>query len=415
MFNLASTSDKIQLITSAAGLIDSHVSFVKLIAGVATPDRKNVSGINTAVTTDLTGSPAGAGDVWNIKALVVTNRSTTVSNTCTLQHTDGTNVSRLPKVTLLPGYMLVVTDSALPVVYDSNMAIVTSTIAVDPKQNDFRLSGVSATPVMVADSTTLGTVYLAQYKGNRIALYDGSNWQVAMPSSEVSLAVTGRTTDLPFDVFGYLNAGVVTLEFLDWASATARATGLTRVDGIWTKTGDSTRRYLGSIRARSATTFHWVLGGTETGAAKMDLFNADNRVDFAFTLKSSVDTWTYTTATWRQANADADLQVEIMVGLQEETFVGTLSTTSRNSTISIARECGIGFDVTNANSGISSSSVNTVASINAVQEARIVNQPAIGRHFYAWLEISTATGTCTWTGDDAGTRIQSGMTGQWTC
>jgi hypothetical protein len=184
------------------------------------------------------------------------------------------------------------------------------------------------------------------------------------------------------------------------------------VNGVWTKTGDQTRRYLGSCRPRSATTYHWVLNGTDA-PVKLDLWNVDNRVEMSFNLVASTNTWTYTTATWRQAQGSTNYQVDIMVGLQEDFFESTLITSSRNSTISIPRQCGIGYDSTTAFNGETAATTNTVASIEACQMARIKNQPGIGRHFYAWLEISTATGTCTWVGDDGALRLQSGMSGSW--
>jgi len=323
---------------------------------------------------------------------------------------------RIRKVTLLAGETLSYTDATGWRVLDANGQVKVGLLAVTPSTNTFRLTGVTATPVMTSDSTSLSTIYLAQYNGNSIALYDGANWQLLSPSSEPSLAVTGRTTDLPFDIFVYNNSGTVTLEFLDWTNATTRATGLTRVDGVWTKTGDATRRYLGSCRARSATTFHWVLSGDgASGPTKIDLFNADNRVDITGNHKETTDTWTYTTATIRQARGSTNNQIDVMVGLQEEFFEAVLTVTSKNSTISIAREVGIGFDVTNAFSGVGASTANTVASINSCQIASYGNQPTIGRHFYSWNEISTATGTCTWIGDDASTRLQSGMRYTWRC
>ena len=282
-----------------------------------------------------------------------------------------------------------------------------------PSTNDFRLTGVSATPVMTADSTVLSTLYLTPYKGQRIGLYNGTSWE-DLPSAEVSIAVSGRTTDLPFDVFAYNNSGTLTLELLDWTSATARATALVRQDGVWCKTGVLTRRWVGTVRARSATTFHWVRAGVDL-PCKFDLFNADNRVAQSYKLTATTNTWDYTLATWRQAQASANYQVDVMAGLQEESLLGNLLTTSRNSTISIARYCGIGFDSTTAITSLGAGTANTVASINAHQNASIAHQPTIGRHYYAWLEYSVATGTCTWLGDDGGLLIQSGMTGTWTC
>ena len=293
------------------------------------------------------------------------------------------------------------------------MPLKSSTSPSTPARSDLRLTGVSNTPVMTSDSTSLSTIYLTPFQGSMVSLYNGSSWDL-VSSGEVSLAVTGRTTDLPFDIFAYNNAGVVTLEFLDWTSATARATGLTRQDGVWTKTGDATRRYMGSCRARSATTFHWVQAGSDA-PAKLDLFNANNRVHVAFQCIATTNTWTYTTATWRQAQGSTNYQIDVMVGLQEETFNCAVRATSRNSTISVARDVGIGFDSTTAFSGLAGATTNTVANQNAAQFGLIHHVPTIGRHFYAWLEISTATGTCTWVGDDGALRIQSGLTGTWRC
>jgi hypothetical protein len=414
MILLTSTSDKLQVVSSAAVTVDVHASWLDYNGSVVTPGRTN-SLITTATTTDVVGAP-GSSTQRNVKSLHIRNRHASSSNTLTVKHTDGTNVPELYKVTLLAGEVFEYVEGQGFRIYDANGQPKVGSLAINPSTNTFRLTGVSATPVMVADSSSLSTIYLAQYTGNAIALYDGANWQLIAPAAEPSLAVTGRTTDLPFDVFAYNNAGTVTLEFLDWTSATARATGLTRVDGVWTKTGDATRRWVGSCRARSATTFHWVLSGDgASGPTKIDLFNADNRVEVNGLHKETTDTWTYTTATIRQARGSTNNQIDVMVGVQEEFFEAVLTVTSRNSTISIARQVGIGYDSTTVFSGIEAAVDNTVASINCCQVADHANQPGIGRHFYSWNEISTATGTCTWVGDDASTRLQSGMRYKWRC
>lgn len=416
MMLLATTSDVIRVVTSGTADIHCYASWIDNATGTITPG-STPTAITSATTTTLVAAP-GSSTQRNVRTLNIRNKHATTSNTLTIQFYNGT-AYEIFAVTLLAGETVEYVDGQGWRVYDSTGQVKIGQLAVDPSRNDFRLSGVSATPVMTADSTTLSTIYLAQYRGNNIALYDGTNWQLATPSSEVSLAVTGRTTDLPFDVFAYLNSGAVTLEFLDWTSATARATGLTRAStGVWTKTGDTTRRYLGSVRARSATTFHWVTAGTDL-PVKFDLFNVDNRVDFGFTLKASTDSWAYTTATIRQAQGSTNYQVDLMVGLQEEYFDGVLIVSSRNSTISILRSVGIGFDSTTTYSGLAGTTANTVASITCVSTARLVHQPTIGRHFYSWNEWSTATGACTFVGDDGTTNatagLQSGISGNWNC
>lgn len=279
--------------------------------------------------------------------------------------------------------------------------------------NNFRLTGVSATPVMSSDNTALSTIYLSPFTGTTIALFNGSTWNL-MTSAEVSLAVTGRTTDLPFDIFAYDNSGTLTLEFLNWTNATTRATALVRQDGVWVKSGDSTRRYVGSCRPRSATTYSWVQNGTDA-PCRFDLFNCVNRLNFDWQLIASTNSWNYTTATVRQCQASTNYQIDLMVGLSEETFQGQVIVSSVNSSAStsdIPRMVGFGFDVTNAFSGIvgSSGDPSTVTSNGTISQ-----QPSIGRHFYAWCEYSTTGGTTTWYGDNASVIRQSGAAGHWTC
>jgi hypothetical protein len=417
---LQSATDQLELVLTAAGDVDAHVSFVDTDATVTSasdmvPGKQNLNS-TTASTFQLCSSPA-SGKVRNVKFISVRNVHATVSNTATVQYTSSSpsGTFELFKCTLLAGEQLVCREGtwfhfdALGAVYS------TGGVLVDPARNDFRLSGVTATPVMTADSTSLSTIFLCQYKGNHLSLFDGTNWQDCAPAAEVSLAVTGRTTDLPFDIFAFLNAGVVTLEFTNWTNATTRATALVRLDGVLVKSGDSTRRYLGSCRPRSATAFHFVRNGDDL-PCKFDLWNVTNRVEFPFVLRSLTNTWAYTLATWRQAQGSVNYQVDVMVGLQEENFLADLLVTSTNASTTVSRQVGIGFDSTTAFIGAVGSVSNPAAvASECLAHATVSHQPTIGRHFYSWLEISTATGTTTWLGDNGALRVQSGMTGSWNC
>lgn len=110
MLLLTSTSDKIQLVTGAAGAsVDVHCSYVDNASGTITPGRANVVGIATATTTDIVGSP-GASTQRNVKGIYITNTSSSVSTQVTVVHTDGTNVADLYGVTLLPGENFVLNE-----------------------------------------------------------------------------------------------------------------------------------------------------------------------------------------------------------------------------------------------------------------------------------------------------------------
>jgi hypothetical protein len=421
MLNLSSTSDKLQAVTTSAAAVDALAAWADNNGTTVVPGR-TATAISSATTTDIVPVPGGS-TTRGVSVVNLRNKSTTLAQTVTVQQVTGTGTFELVKATLLIGEVLHYSTKLGWIVTDANgirKSVLASTSA-RPDVNGFRMTGASGVAIMTADNASISTLYLTPYYSNEISLYNTttSAWET-ITSAEVSLAITGRTTDLPFDVFAYSNAGVLTIEFLDWTSANARATSLTRVSGVWTKTTDASRRYVGSVRARSATTCSWVTAGDGASAStKLDLFNADNRVSIGFLHKESTDSWAYTTATVRQARGSTNNQVDIMVGLQEGYFEGNLQVTSRNSTISIGRTAGIGFDSTTTYTGSVGTAINTVASINSTQIAHVRHQPTIGRHFYSWNEFSVATGTCTWLGDDGTTNptwlVQSGITGFWSC
>ena len=101
MLLLTSINDKLQIITGSAGDVRCHFSYVDNNAGTITPDRKNTS-ISTSTTTDVVLAPA-ASTQRNIKSGIIYNAHATVANLVTVQHTDGTTIVVLEKVTLQPG------------------------------------------------------------------------------------------------------------------------------------------------------------------------------------------------------------------------------------------------------------------------------------------------------------------------
>jgi hypothetical protein len=106
MLLLTSTSDLIQVITSAAGTVKVHASYVDNNAGTITPGRTNTPTISTAATTTVVASPASSVQ-RNVKKLSVRNTDASVTQTITVQHTDGTNVEPLWIGTLLAGECIV--------------------------------------------------------------------------------------------------------------------------------------------------------------------------------------------------------------------------------------------------------------------------------------------------------------------
>lgn len=101
MLLLTSTGDLVRVVTSAAGDIQVHASYVDVNGTTITPQRTNTL-ITTATTTTIVASPA-ASTQRNVKGLYITNNSSSVSQNIAVTHTDGTNVVELIQFILLPG------------------------------------------------------------------------------------------------------------------------------------------------------------------------------------------------------------------------------------------------------------------------------------------------------------------------
>lgn len=267
-----------------------------------------------------------------------------------------------------------------------------------------RLTLETGVCVSSSDQTAKTTLYYTPCGGgNEIDLFDGSQW-VTYAFAEISIAVPATTVTL-YDVFAYANAGVVTLELTAWTNGTTRATALAKQDGVLVKTGALTRRYLGSFRTTG------VSGQTEDSATKRFVWNYYHRVRRSLVKAYPDATWTYTTATLRQANANAANQVEVVVGVAEDAIDVAVQAAFRNSTVGVEVYASIGIDSTSSDTGTQIVGFGTsyVASLIVEMHARYQAVPAVGYHFYAGLEWSTATGTSTWLGTTS--PIKSGLSG----
>jgi hypothetical protein len=203
------------------------------------------------------------------------------------------------------------------------------------------------------------------------------------------------------------------LEVLNWTSGTARATAITRVNGVWTKSGDATRRYLGTVRPRSATTYairrqpNWTVG-----TAAVDIWNVDNRKQTNVVIQSPGSDWTYSTATYRQANAQTNAQIDTLAGLAGDCASLVLLATVSSTGAGAGDKAGVAI------SGALSSSqtyLRVFATVNSTVgtvelTAFSQDQVPLGVGAFKWLEKGTGSGTNTWYGDTA-TENQSGLGG----
>lgn len=133
-----------------------------------------------------------------------------------------------------------------------------------------RLTLASGVPLTFTNQTAKTTLYYTPYIGNVILLYVSGAWKFKT-FSELSLSLSGYVADKNYDIWMYDNSGTPTLASTVWTNGTTRATALAYQDGILVKSGDPTRRYLGTIRITGTT------GQCEDSDEKRFVWNMYNR------------------------------------------------------------------------------------------------------------------------------------------
>lgn len=272
-----------------------------------------------------------------------------------------------------------------------------------------RLTASTGTPVTTADVSAATSIFYTPYTGNRIALYDStaSLWNTRT-FTELTISLSGCTASKPYDVFLYDNAGTVASETLVWTNTTTRATALAQQDGAYVKSGTPSRRYVGSFFCNATG------GQTDSTFVKQYIWNMYNRRARAMRRLEASSTWTYNSATWRQANAAAANQLEVMVGLAEDAMPVTVTAMVQTNTANDYAAVAVGVDSTSA-IGTGTLWVSTRMPSGAADVpvmADLTTYPALGYHFLVWLESRPGgTGTLTFTG--TASNGQSGISARW--
>jgi hypothetical protein len=119
------------------------------------------------------------------------------------------------------------------------------------------------------DSTYSGSgtsLYLTQHFGNAISLYNGSSWQTIQFNSKLVSNFSSLNPNIIYDVFGYLNNNDISFELVPWSmyipydpetpeiepANSSRNINLSIVDGVYCKSGNNTRRYIGTVRTSNS-------------------------------------------------------------------------------------------------------------------------------------------------------------------
>lgn len=218
-------------------------------------------------------------------------------------------------------------------------------------------------------------------------------------------------SDTVVDIWVYPDGDNHHLAMTAWASTSARATALTKQDGVWAKTGDTTRRYAGSVQTTDTD------GETEISRQFVLTQNAYNRVRHPLNITEQTNSWTYATAAWRSANASDANRVGILVALEEETLEIFIMVSYSYSTTATAL-VGIAEDATNTNNcadtddGVSAVTSSPAVGVAVASPGRLCKIPSLGYHFYQWTENAFNGATATFY-SKSGVLRQSGLIGSW--
>ncbi len=312
---------------------------------------------------------------------------------------------------------------------------------VIPSQNDLRLTLTGGTPVTTSDVTSSSTLYWTPYRGTHCSTYDSGTW-TDHTTAEISLALSGLTSGRNYDVFAYFSGGVLKIDLgPTWnagavaGSDTQRGTGagsteLQRQDGVWTNKNSITStihgdtiaanngKYLGTIRATSTSATADSGGGTsnKVGGQRF-LWNYYHRVRRTLSVLETDASWTYPTTSYRIANAASAPSncVEIVVGLQEVELDLHLIVFALQSS---ATETGISVSIGEDSATVPASGVIGQKGIFSATggdfyqniHAKLRKYPAIGYHYYSWLELGGTN--VTFYGNNANSaQMQDGMVG----
>lgn len=254
-----------------------------------------------------------------------------------------------------------------------------------------RLTLTQGTAVITGSVTSASAVYYSAYESNQITLFNGTKWQL-YNFNEASLTLSGLTSGKNYDVFAEASGQSIALSLgAAWTSNTLRAVSLTKQDGVLVLSGTPTKRYLGTIRATSATQ-------TEDSTSKRFVWNYYNRVERMLEVTESTDSWSYSSSTFRAANGSSLNCFEFVIG-HDQLVTAKVNGLCTCASSGFAATVGIGIDSTSTNSATTYGAI-TNANMYFPLYAEYMNYPSVGYHKFTWLE-RVGAGTITFYGDFA--------------
>lgn len=185
-----------------------------------TPGTSGALTISTAQSGFQTFQSGDNGLLFDV--LIVDGTAWEVRTNCTYTHS-GTSLSRGTLEASSTGSAISLTSLAVVTVTATaaaSNAWFNASRSINPGG---RLTLTTGVPITTSDVTGASTIYYTPCESDVIPLWDGNDW-VPTQFTERSLALSGLTASRPYDVFGTLSGGALTLSALGWASSTVTIT-----------------------------------------------------------------------------------------------------------------------------------------------------------------------------------------------
>lgn len=254
-----------------------------------------------------------------------------------------------------------------------------------------RLTTQSGEGLPTSDRTAQTTLYLTPWDGNRLLLWDGSNWK-PHTFAELSLSLSGLSANTNYDVFIYDNSGTLTLQAVAWTNSTTRASAISRRNGVWVKSSDD-RLLLGSFRTTAST------GQTEQSLTKQFVSNVYNRMSISLQRTDTTSAWNYASSDWRIARSISTNLVEFVLALPQQSTQFTYTVYSQPT--SSESWIGIGIDSTSAPHARNSVAISSYT--HQLFTSLMPGHIAAGYHYAAPLEkITGVTPSVVYYGESTG-------------
>lgn len=290
-----------------------------------------------------------------------------------------------------------------------------------------RLTVTTGKPVLAADATAQTTLLYDTFGTGVIWLYNGTKWiAYNITADELSLALdsaSGHTgyhqSGKVFDVFGYLNSGVLSLcTSPQWTNDTTRAGALAKKNGILTNSATmvlkcdttsatysaaaNTATYLGSFRTTADGQTGWKCNPAAAAGGSnplLSIYNPFNQVPVTCKEQDSSTAYTYASATYQKADNNAANSISVLDGLGNMPIMVTYQDVCANATAA-GDGCAVGV-LLNATSGTpavlgASESANTTLSNNYKTVSAIDSfYAALGYNNVQAMEATVTAGTAT--------------------